>query len=158
MIIPKDKIEKVYELLANKFNEEENLLPLDNYLRLAEKENKINIARMAPFTTTVELTDIHESTIQVSENQDKRIELTTTLCTILRQELFINSRPNAAGEILKILEEIAESCAYEISPLYIKRKATELLLKLAADERLLKYKYKPNLVGQHDNPQQVLDE
>ena len=153
IIITKEKIEKVYNCLEGMFNSGEKLLPIDNFLRLAQKENKIDIARIAPFTTTIEREDIHCSTIQITKNKDKSADLTAALCTILRQELSVEPTPEAVEDILKTMQELATAKSHKHDSDRLKRRTIESLLEVAEREKILRYYYKPSLIGQPDNPQ-----
>lgn len=153
IVIAKGKIQKVYSQLKEAFTSNQYILPIDNYLRLAHKENKIEIARMAPFTTTIEKDDVLKSTIQSLDKQEKAVVLTTTLCTLLRKELSVDESRESACEILKVIQKLAITNRNDLQPGEVDKVIIQRLLEIASRENLLRYSYKSNLIGQPDNPQ-----
>ena len=85
--------------------------------------------------------------------KEEAVVLTTTVCTLLRQELSVNENHESACEILRIIQKLAITNQNDLQPGEVDKMIIRKLLEIASKENLLRYSYKPNLIGQPDNPQ-----
>ena len=153
VILKRENIQKIYNLLESHINEQGKKIPLDNYIRRLMNENKLTIRVMIPFTTSIRLDQIHNSTIQETELNHQAISTSQALCALLRRDLSYIKNPKdmyiEAGKYIKALEDYASKKG--------KNKRTkdmmDIVSKYCLENRLLRYKYEPRLLNERLNAQ-----
>lgn len=150
VIMHKEYLKDVLKILKNVYEADRKLLPLDNALRSEMKKGNMKIYRTIPFLTSIDEECQKKSTIQTQDN--KTIQLSQEFCNILRQELStIKRRDNATG-LMEIFNLIIRERELDESKEF-KDKLIQMLTDFAINEKILKYKYYKNLIGEPDNRQ-----
>ena len=159
VLIHSSKIEKIYKTLKNALEKKEKLIPIDNYLRSCDKRKELIIGTTIPFLSSIRHENIIDSTIQLSKEENKGVELTQRFCSILRKELSIipynNGEIESLVEVYTKLVRIKEKKEVKRSDIEI---IIEPLMKYAEKEEILMYKYRENLKDEEDNPQNKINE
>lgn len=154
VLIHSSKIKKVYSTLAEVFANTKILLPIDNYFRKSDKDDRLCIGVTLPFLSSIRQERIVESTIQGTGKENSGITLTQELCSILRKELSIS--PNEANDIKKLIEVYAELVRHKEGEGIGRTNndiTIEAILKGAEQKKILEYKYRKGLKGEANNPQ-----
>ena len=153
VILNKKSIEKIYRLLLNHIRGDDNKIPLDNYIRRLMNEKKLTVKAMIPFATSVQLDQIHNSTIQETELNHQAISTSQALCALMRRDLSYIENPKdmylQASKYIQTLEYYAS-----------KRKNNneeadmmDTISRHCLESRLLRYKYEPRLLNETQNAQ-----
>ena len=151
VIIPKDKIKKLRNLLAVEYNKTNKLVPIDNLLIRLLKEKQIKTGVTLPFITSISPDSITNSTIQPGANERDKITKTQEVCYLLRKQLSILPEETYCHDMIKAATELVNLKTNH------EREENEVLTNMAIDflekEDFLAYRFRANLEGEPWNPQ-----
>ena len=153
-IIPREKVKKVKDMLEKYFNENKEVIPIDNYLRRINADGALKICCTAPFVTSVRLDSHEESTIQKIKNHNECIKRSQRICLLLRREL------STVGSPIDVCERLIKELSYLIENNTMKRSLkSDILVKeltrYAYKNGLLAYALEPRLANEPDNNQRI---
>ena len=153
-VLIKDKaISKIYGILSGDINEKGKKIPLDNYIRRLMVEKKLTILTTLPFTTSIRLDEIQNSTIQETKLNLQVISDSQALCGLMRRDLSYIKNPDdlhiKVGQYIKTLEDYAsEEGSKEKS-----EDIMDIVSEYCLNNKLLRYKYDQRLLKEAMNGQ-----
>ncbi|MDC3044241.1 glycosyltransferase family 25 protein [bacterium] len=153
VILKRESIQKIYNLLDSHINGQGKKIPLDNYIRRLMNDKKLTIRVMIPFTTSIQLDQIHNSTIQETDLNHQAISTSQALCGLMRRDLsYIRNPENMqiqASRYVQILEDYASKRLEKEK----QQDMMDIFSKYCLENRLLRYKYEPRLLNEKLNAQ-----
>ena len=153
VILKRERLQKIYNLLNNHINGQDEKLPLDNYIMRLMNEKKLTIKVMIPFTTSIQLDQIHNSTIQETELNNQAINTSQALCALMRRDLSYIKNPKnmhiQASRYIQTLEDYASKRQKEER----QKDMMDIFSKYCLESRLLRYRYEPRLLNEKLNAQ-----
>lgn len=152
LLIHKENLDKIKNLLTEVYSQNISLLPLDNYFRALIKKKRLIVARCAPFLTTINIDCIQVSTIQRQHDKKTSVLTTQEFCTVLRQKLSTYDSKDTHIKLIKMAIQLIETRG-GIEKKLMKEVAVNLLLKFCEEYQILQYQYDPRLEGEPNNPQ-----
>lgn len=150
ILIPREKIKIIANILEREYNRKRPLIPIDNFLVRLQNERVIKIAITVPFITSISADSIMNSTIQERKNEAKAIRETQNICYLLRKKLSIIENNNYSQEIVQSAVELIKLNSQN------QRETNEIITNMiikTLEKGCLKYKYRPSLLGEPQNPQ-----
>jgi GR25 family glycosyltransferase involved in LPS biosynthesis len=144
-LIPWKQLNHLYCVLSEHYQADpRSRLPLDQVLRQAIREQRLDSAVLFPFPTSVRLTSSSLSSIQRSAGQ--AVHATDLFNTILRRRLSYCSHPSDLNQIGSVLEV-----------LLVDQQSIDAWLLLQtqhlSSSKRFRYRFDPRLLGLPDNPQ-----
>ena len=140
-------------MLNNHIHGDGDKIPLDNYIRRLMNEKVLTIETMIPFTTSIRLDQIQNSTIQEAELNHRAITTSQALCSLMRRDLSYIKNPKdiyiQACKYIQILEDHKS----RKEKAEIKEDIMHIISKGHLENRFLKYKYEPRLLNETMNAQ-----
>ena len=153
VIIKKEKIQKIYQILEEYMDKRGDKIPLDNYIRRLTNSKKIAVRCMIPFITSVRLDQIQNSTIQETELNHKAISISQELCGLMRRDLsYIENPSDMYSQMGKCIHEL-ERILSKKQPGKRSIDMVDVISKYCMDNELLRYKYEPRLLEEEMNAQ-----
>lgn len=150
-LIPRKEIRYVYDILQERLNSSEPLLPLDNMFRQLKEDKILKIGCTLPFLSCVREAEIRKSTIQDREKIRNAIDCTQEINALLRRSLSIMNNKNTDEEIAqKIIQLATVRGGGNISGIL------KGMLRIANDQQLFRYKYDERLLEAPDNGQRII--
>ena len=153
VILKKESIQKVYNLLDSHINGQGKKIPLDNYIRRLMNDKKLAIRVMIPFTTSIQLDQIQNSTIQETKLNHSAISTSQALCALMRRDLSYIKNPKdmyiQASRYIQTLEDYASKRQKSEGS----KDMMDMASKYCLENRLLRYKYEPRLINETLNAQ-----
>ena len=152
LIIKRENIKKILEILRKEFDSNNQLIPLDNFLVRLNEQDKIKIGRTVPFLTFVMGEKQCRSTIQNHVNEEESIKLTRDICFYLRKQLSIFRETKDTFILLNKLVDLT-SLDSKTNNAKQAQEIFEKALKLAEQEKIFKYQWRPKLKDEPLNRQ-----
>ena len=153
VILKRESLQKIYDLLNNHINGQDKKIPLDNYIRRLMNDKRLKVCAMIPFTTSIQLDQIHNSTIQETELNHSAISTSQALCALMRRDLSYIRNPKdmyiQASQYIKTLEDFAS----KIQKSERSKDMMDIISVYCQENRLLRYKYQPRLLNETLNAQ-----
>ena len=150
ILIPREKIKIIANILEKEYNKNKPMIPIDNFLVRLQNEKAIKIAITLPFITSISAESIMNSTIQERINEARSIRETQNICYLLRKKLSIIENNNYSHEIVQSTVELIKLNSRN------QRETNNIITNMVIEileKRFLRYKYRPSLQGEPQNPQ-----
>lgn len=142
-LIHRSHVDQVRRELEDYYQQAEQRIPIDNYLRRLFQQGTLKAGISMPFLTSIDLPAQRNSSIQVGESA--RVHATRLFGSILRRRLSVLQSPQD-------LEGLAELIDALMSPEQLNQ-WLETTTKLAKEMDLFRYRLDPRLLGEPGNPQ-----
>ena len=153
VILKRESIQKIYNLLEVHINGHDEKIPLDNYIRRLMDEKKLDVKGMIPFTTSIQLDQIHNSTIQETELNHQAISTSQALCALMRRDLsYIKNPKDMYTQVSRYIQTL-ENYSSKIQKSERSKDMIDIISKYCLANRLLRYKYEPRLLNETMNDQ-----